>query len=222
MGELLARVVPLALGAAVSPTVLALQLVIVEGRRAAARGLAYCAGVGSVLALLTVAGLLVHHTGVVTPVQREVTRALDTTIGALLLLLALGTVLRARARGAGAPVDAPPPDPSSAAHAGLASAALVGAAMMLTSFSTILLYLPAMHEVAAARVEAAAKAVAVAVAVVITSLPATLPLLARVALPGPSAQVFDRLHAVVSRHQRTIGVTVEVVFGAVPVVKGVR
>ena len=61
--------------------------------------------------------------------------------------------------------------PKDTRNPGLVSAFLLGVAIMLTNFSTILLYLPAMRAISASRVADTDKVVAVAVALVITLLP---------------------------------------------------
>ena len=217
MGELLGRVLPLALGAAISPTVLAVDLLILSSpKRPVGRGVAFLAGVLTVIAGLSVIGLqLSHHTAVrhggrIDPVTRDI----DLVVGVLLLLLALSTVLRMLSDDRTTPPDPDAAPPSgSGRREGLGSAALVGAAMMLTNFSTILLYLPAMHAVARARVDTADKVVAVVLAAAITSLPATIPLVVRLVAPGPSQRWFSSLHAWVARHSRDVAVVIEVVFG---------
>jgi hypothetical protein len=215
VGELLSKALPLALGAAVSPTVLALGLLILSApKRPVARGIAYTAGVLVVLGGLTVLGLLVmrHGTGLGTG-RNPVTRAIDGTMGVLLLLLALHTVLKAVTVDRESP-SGPAPAANPDRYTGLGPAFLLGMAMMVANFSTILLYLPAMREVSAARVDTADKALVVAVVFLITSLPATLPLALRLVAPGPSARWFAALHAWVTRHQRQLAVVIEVVFGA--------
>jgi threonine/homoserine/homoserine lactone efflux protein len=94
--------------------------------------------------------------------------------------------------------------------------------MMLSNFSTILLYLPAMREVSAANVPRAEQALAVGLVFVITALPIVAPLVVRVVAPGPSAQWFESLHRVVVRHQTQLSVVIEVVFGVYLLVKAIR
>ena len=142
------------------------------------------------------------------------TRTIDLVVGVLLLILAVATVLRMLTRDRAAPpADSDATSTARGGHDGLGSAALLGAAMMIGNFSTILLYLPAMHEIVRSRADDADKGVALVVAVVITSLPATLPLLVRVAAPGPAARSFSAMHAWVTRHSSQVALVVEVVFG---------
>ena len=221
MGALLTKTVPLALGAAISPTVLAVGLLILSGtRRPVARGATFTAGVLAVLAGLTAVGLTLTHHAISGPAKHDpITRAIDGTLGAVLLLLAVATVLRAVTTDRESAAPPPPADPEQ--HASLAAAFLLGAAMMMSNFSTILLYLPAMREISASRVDTADKAVVVVVVFVITSLAATLPLLLRVVAPVPASRWFATMHAFVTRHQRQIAVVVEVLFGAYLLLKAI-
>ncbi len=223
MGELLAKVLPLALGAAVSPTVLALELLIFSApRRPVARGASYVAGTMLVLSGLTVVGLMVtnHGTGFGSSAD-PVTRAIDGTLGFVLLVLALHTSLRAittdrdRADDVGATAH-------SDRSASLPAAFLLGIVMMLSNFSTILLYLPAMRAVTASSVPRSDQLVAVVVAFVITALPILSPLVVRLVAPGPSGRWFDSLHQVVVRYQTQLTVGIEVIFGVYLLGKAIR
>lgn len=223
MGELLTRVLPLAVGAAISPTVLAVALLILSSdRRPVARGWAFVGGVMVVVAGLTATGLAVStQVGTPSRLRVEVTRTIDLVIGLLLLILAAATVLRmlsARRTGSdhAAAADATVTGTSTPAHHhdGLVTAGLLGAAMMLSNFSTILLYVPAMHVIARSHVPDGQKAVVVVVVAFITTLPATAPLLVRMVAPGPAARTFGALHGWVTRHSQQIALVVEVVFGA--------
>ena len=224
MGDLLAKVLPLALGAAISPTVLAVALVVLSGRRPIARGTAYLAGVLTVFAGITALGLIASHRTQQSPAETEITQVVDAIAGGLLLLLALGTVLRPLVSNAAAPSPDAPVDGSSVPdeRRGLLPTYLLGVVMMVVNFSTILLYLPAMREISAASVPDADKAVVVTVVLVIASSPAWLPYLFRIVLPGPSTRAFGALHAFIARHTRQIGVAIEVIFGVYLLIKAFR
>ena len=219
LGDLLAHVVPLALGAAVSPAVLTVGvLILCSTRRPVARGTLFALGSITVVVVLTLLGLTVldrfatHHPSAT---QRAVTDGVDVTIGLVLLALALRTALRPR--DPTAHVQAKQPTD----HGGLATAFALGIVMMVTNVSTIVLYIPAMRDIGRADVSEADKVLAVLVVLVIVSLPATLPLLLRVVAPGPSQRALTRLDATITRHRRTIVCIVEVVFGAYLVLKGI-
>lgn len=220
MGELIGKTLPLAFGAAISPTVLALALLVLSStRRPVARGAAYLGGVLLMFGVLTVVGLAVtnHATGAGSSLN-PVTRAIDGTIGFLLLLLAVRTVVRVVTIDRDHPESVTQPARPER-YTSLWAAFVLGIAMMMSNFSTILLYLPAMREISSSSVDVADKAVVVVMVFVIASLPATLPFMVRVTAPGPSARWFAALHRVVTRYQRQIGIVIEVVFGVYLLVK---
>jgi hypothetical protein len=219
MGELLSKVIPLSLGAAVSPTVLALILVILGGKRAIARGAAFTAGVFTVLAGLTLIGLTFSHSASSNPANADIAKNIDGFAGILLLLIALTTILRTRLHRDDPAAD---PKPKPETNPSLHRAYLLGIVMMLVNFSTILLYLPAMREISDSRVAFDQKTITVILAILITSVTATIPLLVRIVAPGPAERAFTSLHALVSRHQRQIGLVIEIGFGAYLLFKAVR
>jgi len=220
MGDLLSKVIPLSLGAAMSPTVLALALVVLAGKRAVARGAAFVVGVITVLGGLTALGLLGAHHATKSSSADEITSVVDGLAGTLLLLLALGTVLRAYLADPAVPVEEKNPDPTK--HAGLLSAFVLGVFIMVTNFSTVLLYLPDMRAISASDVGSSEKALVVLFVFLFVSLPATLPFAFRVFLPGFATRVFAQLHKFISRHQRQIGVAIETLFGVYLVAKALK
>jgi len=217
VGELLSKIVPLSIGAAFSPTVLALLLVVLAGKRSGARGTSFVLGLLVVFAGLTVLGLVISHSTHASPSRTDVTRAIDVMAGSLLLLLAIGTALKGLLREP-APAEAGPPHPDR--DPGLVSAFLLGMVIMVTNFSTILLYLPAMRAVSAARVDDGDKVLAVVIALLITLLPILVIYGMAVLVPRYSRPLLDRMRLFIDHHQRTIGIAVELVFGVYLVVKG--
>ncbi|MEX2256899.1 MAG: GAP family protein [Acidimicrobiia bacterium] len=218
MGELMARVVPLGLGAAVSPTVLTVSVLLMcSPRRPVARGALFALGVLSVLAVISVLGITVldrfadHHPSAT---ERAVSDSVDLVLGLVLLALAARTALRPRdpttERTARHPAD----------HDGLARAYALGLVMMATNVTTIVLYIPAMRDIGRADVSTSDQAVALLVMLGFASLPATVPLLLRVVVPGPAQRALTRLDGAMTRHRRAIVLAVEIVFGVYLIVRG--
>src|SRR5262245_9130296 len=109
MGELFKTVLPLALGAAVSPTTLTVAvLTLSSSQRPVARGFAFLVGFVSVLLVYTLLGLTVfdqvHHQP--SAADRAVSDAVDVVIGFVLLALAIRAVARHRSGDDG---DVPKP-----------------------------------------------------------------------------------------------------------------
>lgn len=210
MNELLSKVVPLALGAAVSPAVLTAIVLILGGRRAIARGMAFTVGVFTVLAALTASGLLITHHSHPSAARTQITHDVYGLLGVVLLSLAIISILRSRTHSdTGTPVRTSDPETSS----GLLAVFGLGFGLMISNLSTILLFLPAMHAVSESSASTAAKALAVAVTLAITSLPVTAPMMLRICLPRRSVPIFGAINRFVTDHQKAITITVEIGFG---------
>ncbi len=103
---------------------------------------------------------------------------------------------------------------------GALAAFLLGAVMMLTNFTSLVLYIPAMKDVHRSPASDGTKAAVVLVAFVVTALPALIPLGARVVAPGPSARGLARVGTFMTVHKRGVTVAVAVLFGGYLLVKG--
>ena len=220
MGALLASVLPLALGAAISPTLLALQLLVLAGpTRRLARAWSLTAGSAVVLALYAVAGATVLRQihGKSAPHHSLRDALVELVCAGLLVALALRSRLRHRTAGE---------HHGSWAAIHLTTAPLpwfvgAGALGMLTNFSTLVLFLPALHQIERAQTSTAGRWVVLAVLYVITLLPVLVPVAVATVL-GPRAEpVLDRTHTFISLHSRQIGVVIELVFAAYLAWKGV-
>jgi hypothetical protein len=90
----------------------------------------------------------------------------------------------------------------------------VGAVAMLTSFSTLALYLPAVHVITRSTDDSATKIAAGAMLFVITVLPFWIPVLA-VSLVGHRSDAFlAKVNGLVTRHSRQINAGICFVFAA--------
>lgn len=213
MASLLGIVVPLALGAAVSPTVLALQLVTLSRKTAPlARAWAIAGGCAAVLAVFAALALgLAQSTGG-TKSPSEASAIVKLVAAALLLALAVRS-LRAPPK---------PPKPERAGAHPLRRAFVLGLAMMLTNFSSIVLFFPAMHEIATSDAGLAAQLVAFALLYAITLVTAFGPPLV-VTLLGPRATpALARLNAFFTAHRRGIGAGLCLAFAVLLTVAGLK
>lgn len=199
MGELLGIVVPLAAGAAISPTTLALQLFVLSRKTAPlARAWAVAAG----YALVLVAEMAIAFAFAASAPGGETARPeawlkLACAVG----LAALGVVALRR------PPKPRRPRPDDGRPM-LGRYLAIGIALMATNVTTVALYLPAMHHVGVSDVGPPGKALAAAIVLAITLIPAVTPPLA-VALAGDRARAsLDRLSDFCSRHSKAINVGV--------------
>ena len=218
MGDLLAQVLPLALGAAVSPTALAAAVVVMASRtRPVARGAMFVLGFVGVLAVFTFLGLtvLAQATPHVTPASRRISGTVDLVLGIVLLAFGLRELLL-RAT--------PSPDPAADTRApkgtGLTAALALGAVLMLTNFTSLVLYLPALQDVHRAPTTGSTKALVVAVLFGFTALPVLVPFVGRIVAPGATGRALAHLGGFMTEHRRGVTVIVAGVFGTYLLVRG--
>jgi hypothetical protein len=202
----------------VSPTLFTLEILVLSGGiRPRARAWALAAGAALALALFFVLGLTVIRGSLGTGHHPDRTAAVDLAAALLLLGLAGRTLVRAHTAAE---------RHQSRVGARLATAPTpwylaAGALGMLTNFSTLVLVLPALHEIAASDVGRPGQVAATGLLFVVTLVPVWLPVAAVSALGRRADALLARTGALVSAHSRGIGAGVEVAFAIFLAVKGV-
>jgi len=219
MVALLLSVLPLAIGAAISPTLLALQLLVLTGAtKPIARAWALAAGSALVLAVFSILGLTVlEHLHPAAHDRHSLRGAVIMFIAAgLLAALAVRSLLRR---------PTPAEQQSSRTAERLATAPTywfvgAGAIGMVVNFSTLVLFLPALHEITRSSVGPLGRSVALTLLFVITLLPVLVPVVLVTALGRRAEPALEATHGFVTRHARQIGIFIEVVFAAYLVARG--
>ena len=221
MGQLLVAVLPLALGAAVSPTLLALQLLVLSGpTHRLARAWSLAIGAGLVLgafSLLCVTGLQhlrPHHDG-----HKSATDA-TVLLASGLLLGALAVRSRIRRPTAGERHSSKIADRLTKASTPWFVG--VGAIGMVVNFSTLLLVVPAVHEITHSSAPTTDQFVAFVALYLIVLSPVLVPVVLATVLGSGADRALDATHEWVGRNARTIGTVIEAVFAVYLIVKGVR
>ncbi len=207
------QLLPLALGAAVSPALLVVQLAILTGdARALKRSWSLAAGRMVSLAVITVGGTSLLA------LLPDFGKGLRASTGAAVIMGIAGVVLillavREAQRGPRAPrtqgqrrvdrlIDAPP-----------LSLFAFGAAWMLVNASTLALYIPGLHVVSRAQVSWAARSVALLFLFLFASAAALAPPLA-VSLFGDSVRPrLSRLQTWFERNGHLVSIAITGVFG---------
>ena len=218
---LVLQVLPLALGAAVSPTVLMIELLILSGARSPkARAWAFVVGVVVVLVAATALFLTVlskaPDANGGSPAATW--RIVDGVAAALLVALGVRNLL---------PKKTPGEKHKSRVAERLTTAGLpfyvgIGAVTMLTNFSTLILLAPACHEITKSTEAADVKALATAVLVGIILVPLLAPVLSMTLLGHRSDAVLARLNEVVSSHSRQINAGICFLLGVLLAWKAIR
>jgi len=207
----------LALGAAISPALFALEVLVLSGRRhPVSRGWAVAGGATAMLILYTLLGLTVLEHVVHRRNHSATDAAVDLGAAVLLALLAIRALRRhptaaeGHNRMASRMVDEP-----TVSFWGL------GAFAMLVNFSTLVLFLTALHQISHSSVDLAEKAVVGVILIVIALLPVLLPVLLVTVLGQKANAVLARLNEFVSSHAREITAGIEIIFCLLLLFKGI-
>lgn len=221
MAALVASILPLAIGAAISPTLLALQLLVLTGStRPLARAWALAIGAALVLAGFSVLGLTLLnrlHPG---------RHGHPSLRGAVIMFVAAGLMAVLAVRSLRRrPTAAEQQKSRTAVRLQNASTGWfvgVGALGMVVNFSTLVLFLPALHEITRSPVDLTGRAAALAVLYLVTLLPVLAPVMAVTFLGRRADPALRATHDFVGRHARQIGIGIEIVFAVYLAVRGVH
>jgi hypothetical protein len=218
VGRVLARVLPLALGAAVNTRVLATEAALLAGSAPSLRVAAlFGAGATAPLLLVGVIDVISVHVTVSTISEERALYAssvADVVVGGLLLLAAAWVARSGGRRGVGA---AGP----SASRTERQRVLIRGAAVMATDLSTMAMFVTASKDIAVSNLGVATESLLFLLALVITAVTAWLPLLLYVRDPVRAGRLLGPIGQQVQRHGRVIAVVLLVAFGAYLVGRGV-
>lgn len=199
-----------------SPTVLIANLLVLSSpSKPRMRGLAFAVGGFAVLIVIGGLALTVWHTAVQ---NRGATSPLfawvDIAFAVLLGLVGLRSLL-----------TSPKPHPDRHRrldHAPTWDYLVFGVGVMLTNVTTLMLFIPAMKDIAVAPDATATKAGMAVLVLLITTLVVWVPLALDVAAPNTAGRVLGGLNRFLSAHQRTVGMVVAFAFAAYLAIKGLR
>lgn len=216
MSTLLAETLPLALGAAVSPIVLAITVAMLTGEGRGPRAVAFL--IGAAIPLVAIAGLiLIFGSRVSLQLPPGVLAPLDLVFAALLLFIG-GRALSRQLRGA--PAGAPG---SHDEHRSVppSRALAIGLGSMATNFTSLILFLPAMKEIAAATLPLDLRAIVAGLVVAIVLSTIWLPLALSFVAPRTVDAVLKDVAAFFEKNQRGVTIILGLGFGAYLLVRGI-
>jgi hypothetical protein len=217
VGSLLAQVVPLAAGAAVSPGLLALQMLnLSRPSGGMARAWSVLAGAAAVVLAVSVGALFV--TVSLGDLGRDQTlRAVIRLVAALALVVVAVYELLHPGEPPRQPAQAPEAEEARHGPVYMASAGL-GAALVAPNMA---LYLPAAHEIARSTVSAPAKVVAFVVAATVALLPVAGPPLLVTVLGDRARPALEALNGFVTRNSRVVTIVACLAFAVYLTVTGI-
>ena len=214
------KILPLALAGAISPTVLAVVLVVLsEKRYPKLRGLAFLAGTTTVVVAISL--LVVFVFGSAVPDSQKGSNS-DLSgyidLGFAVLLLALAALTFSRRNHPHKEHH----DSSQEPGARLPRFYAIGAVIMLLNFTTLAVFLPALKEIAIDKVSDANRVTALVVVDVIVLTPAWLPVLLYLVSPNLARKVLNPLNDFLQRHRVAVGVGICLVFAAYLAYLGIK
>ena len=212
MISLLVKVLPLAFGAAVSPTLLTMVVLLLAGAKTRRPAVAFAAGTAVLSVAIGAAVLLVFRA---LDAPRHVSghrgAVVDIVFGAVLLALAVRAI-----------ASKPKPKEPKPRHLwGTGAAFVLGLGIMASNFSSLVLYLAALKEIVRADATTSATVVVTGVFIAIMLLPVELPLLLTVVAPRSADRLLGGIGETVERNSRPITIVVLVGFGAYLLLKGI-
>ena len=218
MGQLFARLLPLAVATAISPGVLAVSLVLLGGKINPRLADVSLLSGGIVAALVaTLVGLLIggHATAVAGP---KINPVIDLVVGVLLLLVAIaGLVMRpAHSGGLLARLDARP------RRRQLAVCFAAGLLAIAANPSTVIPLVAAIRLVGKAALGWEITTLALGLVWVLVLLPILLPLVLYVADPAAAARILTPISAAATKYGPYLGAAICTVIGIVLLHDGLK
>ena len=207
---LLAEIVPLALGAAISPVIFLLQLTTLTGPRPIARGSALMGGAAAALIVVSTIGVLVGDTGFAN--RETLQAAINMVFGALLIAVGLRALLRPRK---------PTESKAGSRTASIRGSFFAGVGGMASNITTFALYIPALALIAGSGLPLRQQGIAALIILVITLMVTWVPLVLTVVVPGASSRLLPWLGSWMTANNRWIQVVLGLGFGIWLLVKGV-
>jgi hypothetical protein len=213
MGTLLGIVLPLGVGAAVSPAALTVQLLTLSRKQSPlARAWTLTAGFALMLAIYAALAFALAKSTGGSHSSSEAGAIVKLIAAALLAGLGVRTLRKA-------------PAPAKPEHVGshpLRSAFLLGVLLMATNFSSIVLFFPAVHAIGVAKVSVSGKVLAFVLLYALTLVPAAGPPLAVTMLGSRATPILERLNRFFTTHRRGIAVGICFAFALLLALAGVK
>jgi hypothetical protein len=208
MASLFPTMLPLAFGAAISPVILIVNVLLLSSRtRPIARSIAYAIGCTIIIVGFGVAGVTVIS-GVSTA-PRDVAAAIHLAVGTI----SLGFALRALIQGPSPPPKKEEVTPEEDEHKEAWRFVFAGLGAMGINMTTLTLYLSLDAEIVRAPLSVLEEAFALTIADVIILIPVWVPLALTLVLPRVAHGIFGPMNDFFTRHKWAIEIIVPGGFG---------
>lgn len=210
------QILPLLLGAAISPvaTTGMISVLATSTSKPRSKGLIYLLGTTIPLLVIGIPGIFLFAKIDIIPKNASITSWIDLLAGVILLGLAVHLILKPKQKT----TKSAKPDIKHAQNFGKIVA--LGTALMITNFSTLILFVPAIKDIADSSIDSVEKLVLLFISIFITLLMIVSPLVIYILLPNKSEKILSSLKSTINKHMREITLSLLIVFGIYLLIRG--
>ncbi len=214
MQEVFLHILPLLIGAAISPVAtIGMIAVLTTKDSPKLKGFTYLIGAMVPLLVIGIPGIFLFANIQFKPTNNNVSSTLDLVAGLILLALAFKNFFKK-------PSSKPTKKAKSHSQLGPSKSLVLGTGLMITNFSTIVLFLPAVKDIALSSLDSSQKLLLLFIAIPIVMAMIALPLIIAVLFPNKSKALLEKLRVFMTKHNRTIIQVMLLVFGVYLLAKG--
>lgn len=210
------QILPLLLGAAISPvaTTGMITVLATSSKSTVTKGFAYLFGTTVPLLIIGIPGIFLLSQIDVIPKNNVINSYIDLIAGVVLLGLAVRIILKPKKKSA--------QDTKLDQHNAQSYSKIValGTALMITNFSTLVLFVPAIKDIASSSVDTTQKLLLLVISILITLTMIFTPLLIYIVLPRKSEKILNALKDLINKHMREITLALLIVFGVYLLIRG--
>lgn len=208
------QILPLLLGAAISPVATTGMIAeLSQKNKPITRGFLYLLGTAIPLLIIGLPGIFLFSHLSIQSSSTRIDSWVDLLAGLALLIVGIKVLVS--------------PSKSSHTHHAQSKKSVsilqtigLGSALMVTNFSTLVLFFPAIKSIADSQVEVVQKLGLLILSIVVTLSIIALPLIIRIVLPSRSAQLLEHLSNFMTKHMREITLSLLFVFGVYLIIRG--
>lgn len=210
------QILPLLLGAAISPVAATGMITVLatSNKSTIVKGFVYLLGTAIPLLLIGIPGIFLFSHIDFAPKNTAVSSWIDLVAGLVLLGLAVRVALKTKEGKAKTTTQ------DSHRNQSYNKLIALGVALMITNFSTLVLFVPAVKDIAISSLDTAQKSILLLMSIAITLVMIFTPLLIFILLPKRSEKMLSSLKSLINRHMREITLSLLIVFGIYLLIKG--
>ena len=218
MITLFGLLLPLGIGAAISPIPTTICIMLLSARKPLRNATAFLIGYSTVLVAIGIFALTIVGGGGSehTKQSSAIKDTIDAMLGVLLLVLTLRMWLRA-------PDPSAPPSKwiNAIGSTGIGRALLFGMIMMATNFSSLPLYISGLKEIVTANIGIAGSILVLVLFILLVEVELLVPIVGYALAPRRAGAALSATRQWLEKNNRVISIFIFVIFGVLLLVKGV-